>query len=99
MKIRELVEALEDFAAEHGEDVEVRLQSQEQWPFVNALLGVVGSDEVAAARRDEAEGEDGDDPPDEDEVVEAPVLCVYLVEGAQLAYGDKEAFSLARSRR
>jgi hypothetical protein len=94
MKIRELVEALEDFAAEHGEDVEVRLATQEAWPFECALLGVAGSDEIAVAGEEEDEEEEVQADPD----AEQPTPILYLVEGKQLAYGRRAAWSVARSR-
>lgn len=73
MKVRDLIELLQ----EQDPEADVLLATQEQWPFENALLGVI--------RRDEMLGDD-----DEPELVEgAEGSDVLLVEGAQLRYGGK----------
>jgi hypothetical protein len=89
MKVKDLIELLEDCDA----DAEVLIMSQENWPFENAVAGVVArqdchdddgdEDEVPGERRHE----DGTAPSD-----------VFLVEGQQLRYGSKAAWGAARRR-
>jgi hypothetical protein len=47
MTVGQLLEALQDIAEEHGNDVEVRLAHQPQWPFEYSIAEVVlvGADE------------------------------------------------------
>lgn len=70
----ELIELLEDFP----DNAEVRLMTQQNYPFENGLLGVWA-----------VEGEDEEEPfvP---HGADGPV--VYLVEGQQLAYGTGRAW-------
>ena len=70
MTIAELIEALQEFAEEHGENTEVRLAQQPSWPFEYSI------DEVVAVSSDSADE-------DEDET-EKPI--VYIGEGRQLGY-------------
>lgn len=85
MTLSDLIERLEEMADVHGGDVEVRLQTQEQWPFVHNVRGVTDSMAIEAA----AAGGLGEQP---SEVPTKPI--VYIVEGRQLAYGDKLAWEL-----
>ena len=80
MNIQELIEQLVDYADDFGNEVEVRLMTQENWPFENELVGLVSSDQLNEA------DESGDelDPTGDD--------VVYLIEGRQLKYGNKLAW-------
>ena len=40
MTIGELIELLAEYQDEHGEDCEVRLMTQQNWPFENRIAGV-----------------------------------------------------------
>jgi hypothetical protein len=83
LTLGELIERLEEIRGELGEDVEVRLMTQESWPFENAIAGVVTSNEL---------GDDEDE--DEDEDGESAEPTVFIVEGGQLAYGTKRAWEV-----
>ena len=52
MNIREMIEVLEDIAQVHG-NVEVRLMTQENWPFENSIRHIKTSDEVSDGDEDE----------------------------------------------
>lgn len=83
MKVSELIEILE----EQDPDAEVLVMSQEGWPFEVAIRGVTTREEILLA--------DGDD----DGKAEAPAGAarsdVFLVEGEQLRYGSKSAWTVA----
>ena len=85
MTLNELIERLEEYRDLHGEDCEVRLMTQQNWPFENAITGLVSGAEINDTEDDE-EGDDDD--------VEADAV-VYIVEGTQLCYGSKRAWELA----
>lgn len=89
MKVRELMEALEDF----DQDAVVRLAQQPHWPFEYSIGEVVED----SGHRHEVVYEDGhpvcDDPDcgaswDTDEAIDEPEGSgvVYIGEGTQLAY-------------
>ncbi len=82
MTLNELIERLEEYRDLHGEDCEVRLMTQQNWPFENAITGLVSGAEINEADED-------DDACVEDDAV------VYIVEGTQLKYGSKRAWELA----
>jgi len=69
MTVGELIELLADM----DDEAEVRLMTQENWPFQCDLRGVCLGDDLEA-------GEAG---------------VVYVVEGEQLGYGDKNAWKVA----
>jgi hypothetical protein len=85
MKVSELIELLE----EQDPDAEVLVMSQPNWPFELSLAGVTTREEMLRADRDE----DGDD--DEEPRLERGTAKndVFLVEGEQLRYGSKTAWS------
>ena len=82
MTLNELIERLEEYRDLHGEDCEVRLMTQQNWPFENAITGLVSGAEI----------NDTDDEDDEDVETDA---VVYIVEGTQLKYGSKRAWEAA----
>jgi hypothetical protein len=83
MTIDELIEHLEAYRDEIGGDAEVRLMTQQNWPFENSVCGLASGAEI----NDSDDGEDDD--------VEADAV-LYIVEGGQLAYGSKRAWEVAR---
>jgi len=87
MKVSELIELLE----EQDPDAEVLVMSQPNWPFELGLAGVTTREEMLRADRDE-DGDDGDEPRLERGTAKSDV---FLVEGEQLRYGSKAAWSVA----
>ena len=87
MTLNELIERLEEYRVLHGEDCEVRLMTQQNWPFENAIIGLVSGAEINDTDEDDDEDTDDEDV-DEDAVV-------YIVEGTQLGYGSKRAWEAA----
>jgi len=86
MTIDELIERLEEYRDALGGDVEVRLMTQQNWPFENEITGLASGEEINDA------GED-DDPNDDEDVDEDQV--VFIVEGQQRCYGSKRAWEVA----
>lgn len=91
MTLDDLIERLEEQRMELGGDTEVRLMTQENWPFENRILGCVSSVEMQQA--DCEDDEEGGEPEDGEAAGEA---VVYLVEGGQLCYGSKRAWECVR---
>ena len=90
MTIDELIERLENYRDEIGGDAEVRLMTQQNWPFENSVHGLASGAEINASDEDEDEDEDEDDDGD---VARDQIL--YIVEGQQLCYGTKRAWDVA----
>jgi len=90
MKVSELIELLE----EQDPDAEVLVMSQPNWPFELSLAGVTTREEMLRADRDEDDAGDDDD---EEPRLERGTAKndVFLVEGEQLRYGSKTAWSVA----
>ena len=82
MTLNEIIERLEEYRDELGGDCEVRLMTQQSWPFENAITGLVSGSEINSSDED-------DDACVEDDAV------VYIVEGSQLRYGSKRAWDAA----
>ncbi len=82
MTINELIARLEEYRDALGGDAEVRLMTQQHWPFENAVCGIVSGEEL----NDHDEEDDAD--VEDDRVV-------YIVEGQQLGYGSKRAWDIA----
>lgn len=82
MTIDELIERLEEYHDALGGDTEVRLMTQQNWPFENGIAGLASGEEIN-------EREDGDDEDVDDDRV------VFIVEGQQLGYGSKRAWEVA----
>jgi hypothetical protein len=84
--IDELIERLEDYRDDLGGDCEVRLMTQQNWPFENRIVGLAAGWEINSA--DDDEGDDEADEVDDDRVI-------FIVEGEQLGYGSKRAWDVA----
>ena len=85
MTIDELIERLEEYRDTLGGDAEVRLMTQQNWPFENEIVG------PRVGRRDQRRGDD--DAEDDEDVDDDRV--VFIVEGQQLGYGSKRAWDVA----
>jgi len=83
MTIAELIECLEDYRTELGDDAEVRLMTQQNYPFENAVSGLASGEEI-----NDYEDEDLRD----DDVENDGVL--YIVEGQQICYGSRKAWAV-----
>jgi hypothetical protein len=80
MTVGDILNALEDY----HEDTEVRIMSQESWPFENGIRGVCCREELVS----EYEDEERNDPQDKDK----PIDTVFIVEGGQICYGSRSAW-------
>ena len=89
MTIDELIARLEDYRDEIGGDAEVRLMTQQNWPFENSIYGLASGAEINDYDEDDEDGVDDDD------AAEDAVL--FIVEGQQLGYGTKRAWEVARN--
>ena len=83
MKLDTLIEILNDYREEFGGDAEVRLMTQQNWPFENRICGVTSG-------RDMNESDEDDDQDVADD------QTVYIVEGGQICYGSKRAWENCR---
>ena len=90
MKIGELIGLLEEYQEEHGEDCEVRLMTQENWPFENRIAGV-----TSGAEMNEASEDDPSEYFDDQDVTEDAII--YIVVGGQICYGSKRAWETCRN--
>lgn len=82
MTIDELIARLEDVRDDLGGDTEVRLMTQQNWPFENSIKGICSSEDIATCCDYDEE--------DEEEAESNKVL--FIVEGSQLGYGSKKAW-------
>ena len=82
MTIDELIERLEEYRDALGGEAEVRLMTQQNWPFENEIVGLASGEEI----------NDPDD--DEDEDVDDDSV-VFIVEGQQRCYGSSRAWEVA----
>ena len=82
MTIDELIQRLEEYRDDLGGDAQVRLMTQQNWPFENEIVGLASGEEI----------NDPDDEEDED-VDEDSV--VFIVEGKQRCYGSTRAWEVA----
>ena len=85
MRISELMRELQAMADEHGDDVEVRLAVQPNWPFEHSISSVVATQAVEVGDLDE----DGEKAGAED----VKPAVVYIGEGGQLGYLPGQATS------
>ena len=81
MTIDELIQRLEDYRDDLSGDAEVRLMTQQNWPFENEVVGLASGEEIN-------EPDDDDEDADEDGVV-------FIVEGKQRCYGSTRAWEVA----
>ena len=86
MTVNELIERLEEYRQEIGGDAAVRLMTQSNWPFEYGITGLASRTEINESAADGS----GEDP---DELTNDGVL--FIVEGQQLCYGDKQAWEVA----
>lgn len=77
MNIRDLIDRLEEAAQDYGDDTEVLLMSQESWPFEYSVRGVTARAELTVL----------------DEDVDELENAIFIVEGRQLRYGNKDAWN------
>ncbi len=87
MTLDTLIEILTDYRDELGCDAEVRLMTQQNWPFENRICGVTSGREM-----NEADDDDADDHPQD----VADDTTVYIVEGGPIGYGSKRAWDACR---
>ena len=83
MTIDQLIERLKEYRDELGGEAEVRMMTQQNWPFENSIAGVTSGSEI----NDRDEDEDDEDVDDDQ--------MVYIVEGKQIGYGSKRAWDVA----
>lgn len=83
MNVSQLIERLEEYREMYGDDAEVRIMTQQNWPFENRIHGLVSGEEI----NDWDRGDDDGDAEDDD--------VIYIVEGGQLQYGTKKAWDAA----
>ena len=74
MTLDTLIEFLTDYRDEFGGDAEVRLMTQQNWPFENRICGVTSG-------RDMNESDDEDEDENDDAQDVADDTTVYIVEG------------------
>jgi hypothetical protein len=89
MTIDELIARLEDYRDEIGGDAEVRLMTQQNWPFENSIYGLASGVEINDSEEDDENGGDDEDAADD--------AVLFIVEGQQLGYGTKRAWDVARN--
>ena len=82
MTLNDLIERLEEYRNAMGGDCDVRLMTQQHWPFEYAITGLTSGAELNDPDDDDAEDVDDDH-------------AIYIVEGSQLGYGSKRAWELA----
>jgi len=97
MTIRDLKVAIEDL----GDELEVRIMSQDNWPFENSVANMICASEIELEDEESSWDGEGEPPPFIDPghyqpkprrySNQAPEDAFYLVEGHQLGYGTKEA--------
>lgn len=88
MTLDQIIERLTEYREELGGDTEVKLMTQQNWPFENTITGLCSGQEI-----NDHWGPEEDDVED-DEDVEDDVV-VYIVEGEQIGYGSKRAWEVA----
>jgi hypothetical protein len=94
MTIDQMIELLEAYRDELGGDTEVRLMTQQSYPFENGISGFASSVEMTD---EDACDEDDEDCDDEREVTDGETdTILYIAEGRQIGYGTKAAWEVAR---
>lgn len=87
MTLETLIEILNDYREEFGGAAEVRLMTQQNWPFENRICGVTCGREMNRVNEEEEE-DDIQDVADDN--------TIYIVEGGQICYGSKRAWETYR---
>ncbi|MEO1615294.1 MAG: hypothetical protein AAFV88_05560 [Planctomycetota bacterium] len=82
MKLSELIELLTDRFNEVGE-CEVRLMTQEKWPFECEILGVTDTRSIDASKAES--------------FYDADTPIVFIVEAGQCGYGDPDTWDVIRN--
>jgi hypothetical protein len=80
MTIDELISRLEEYRETLGGETEVRLMTQQAWPFENEIRGLASGEEINGADNEQDEAENA---------------VLFLVEGGQRGYGSKQAWEVA----
>ena len=83
MTINELIERLEEYRDDLGGEAEVRLMTQQNWPFENGIVGLASREEINDSADDEGMADGSPEP------------VVFIVEGQQCCYGTKRAWEVA----
>lgn len=81
MTVDELIERLEEARDQIGGDAEVRLMTQQNYPFENAVYGVTTGQAINEAYDNDNEGMADN--------------VIYICEGKQLGYGTRRAWNTA----
>lgn len=96
MKLIDLIERLQDqladMSAAEQRTAEVRLMTQQNWPFEQSIYGIVAEADIYEDEEDEDEEEEenalgGYRPCDEPDH-----RVIYITEGRQIGYGTKGAW-------
>ena len=82
MTIDELIQRLEEYRDDLGGEAEVRLMTQQNWPFENEIVGLASGEEIHDPEDEEDEDVDDDS-------------VVFIVEGQQRCYGSTRAWEVA----
>jgi hypothetical protein len=90
MTVSELIDLLEDC----DPDAEVLLMSQPSWPFEHTVAGVAIRSEIGDEDEDGADDDAEDVEPARADGMRAN--DVFILEGTQLRYGSRDAWSGAR---
>jgi hypothetical protein len=93
MTLGDLMERLQEAVEAYGEDVEVRLMTQPNYPFEWSVAGVASLEDINA-NEDEDEDAGGFRPAGKYGFNDGPrpENVLYILEGRQLGYGTKTAW-------
>lgn len=89
MTVSELIDLLEDC----DPDAEVLLMSQPSWPFEHTVAGVAIRSEIGDRDEDGADEDDDDPRPAREDGTRSN--DVFILEGTQLRYGSRDAWTSA----
>jgi hypothetical protein len=100
MKVRELIAVLEDLDPEAA----VYIMSQPNYPFEHAVSGVTVREDFTECDEEDDEDQEGDEEVRRGSAgdrwtahdADLPPTDVFILEGAQLRYGSREAWSARR---
>ena len=88
MNLDTLIEILEEYRDEFGGEAEVRLMTQQNWPFENRICGITSGREMNEADDEDTDEDGGQDVADDS--------TIYIVEDGQICYGSKRAWETCR---